>query len=103
MKKSLQISLKILFALSLSSCAHKIPDEPVCLELNPEKGFCTYTIQDKSFYLNGEAWIKLKNDSLIMPIQSWANIKKFILKICADYNKCESAEKKIKEIEEKFY
>lgn len=103
MKKSLQISLKILFALSLSSCAHKIPDEPICLELNPDKGFCTYTITDKSYYVENEKWDALKADSLVMPIQSWANIKKFILKICADYGQCQKAQAKIEEIENKFY
>lgn len=99
MKTILLINLTILFALSLSSCAHKLPDEPVCLELNPAKGYCTYTISDKSAFIENEEWVKLKSQSLLMPITSWKEIKEFILKICADYGKCEAAENKLKEID----
>ena len=98
-KTILFINLIILFGLNLSSCAHKIPDEPICIELNPAKGYCTYTISEKSATIEGETWVKLKSQSLLMPISSWKEIKEFILKICADYGKCEVAENKVQEIE----
>ena len=39
----------------------------------------------------------MKSNSLIMPIESWGEIKKFILKICADENQCTENEKIIME------
>lgn len=103
MSKSLYIILIILFVLSLSSCAHKIPDEPICLELNGDKGYCTYTIRAESYYLLGQEWQNQKRDSLILPVKSWVEIKKFILNICKDYGKCVEAESKIQEIDQFIY
>lgn len=97
MKKNLYLSLMISLGFVLSNCAHKIPDEPICLELEPMRGYCTYTLSDKHFYLLNEDWVKMKSNSLIMPIESWGEIKKFILKICADENQCTDNEKIIME------
>lgn len=108
MKKNLLISLITSLGLMLSSCAHKIPNEPVCLEINQNKGYCTYTLSDKHYYLFDQDWINMKSNSLIMPIKSWAEIKKFILKICAEENQCTDNEKilveqKLKEIEVRLH
>lgn len=97
MKKNLFLSLIISLSLSLSNCAHKIPDEPVCIEINPVKGYCTYTLSDKHYYLLNQDWVNMKSNSLIMPVSSWGEIKKFILKICADENQCTADEKIIME------
>lgn len=97
MKKSLYLSLMILSGFVLSNCAHKIPDEPICLEINPVKGYCTYTLSDKHYYLINQEWVDMKSNSLIMPVSSWGEIKKFILKICADENQCTANEKIIME------
>lgn len=108
MKKNLFLSLIISLSLSLSNCAHKIPDEPVCIEIMPVKGYCTYTLSPKSFYLLNQDWINMKSNSLLMPISSWGEIKKFIIKICAEENQCTENEKirleeKLVEIETRLH
>lgn len=108
MKKNLLVSLMILLEFVLSNCAHKIPDEPVCVEVNPVKGYCTYTLSDKHYYLLNQDWVNMKSNSLIMPISSWGEIKKFIIKICAEENQCTENEKirleeKLVEIETRLH
>ena len=100
LKKTLMILL-ILYALSLASCV-KPPDVSVCVELvKDKKGFCAYTISDKEETLEGQQWKDLKLKSLIIPAQSWAEIKSFILKICEKTKECDlnQTQKKIQKID----
>lgn len=92
-------NLIILSILILTSCAHNIPDEPVCLEVKPNTGYCTFTISPKFYFVRDEEWRKLKSESLVMPIKSWKEIKTFILNVCKDYGQCDAVEPKVKQIE----
>ncbi len=89
-------SIIFVFSLSLTllSCA-KVPDVPVCISLDDERGFCTYTISDKEFYVDnedhlfeGKTWEQVKISSLIMPASSWAKIKAYILSQCKKHKDC---------------
>jgi hypothetical protein len=86
----------------LSSCAHKIPDEKVCIETSETSGFCTKTLSEEESTPEGQEWLDIKKYSLVMPLSSWTVIKKFILDICKDYGKCVEAEGKIKQIEDQI-
>lgn len=78
----------------LASCAN-VPDVPICAEVNMSKGFCSYTVSGKKItvdddnLLNGETWFDLRSHSLTMPVESWAAIKAWIIKMCKKY-KCDA-------------
>lgn len=90
----------LIVLVTLSSCAHKLPDEPICIDVTETSGFCTKTISNEETFPEGDEWLKIKQYSLVLPIDSWAVIKKFILDVCKDYGKCVEAEGKIKQIED---
>lgn len=75
---------------------------PVCIELAPTKGYCTYTISPDFFFLHNEEWQSLKNKSMVLPAQSWKEIKKFIMDLCKESNQCVMVEKKISQFEEQI-
>lgn len=85
--------LSFLLILSLSGCA-SVPDVVVCRARTASSGFCTYTISNKDLIvddvnlLNGKTWIDLKIESVYVPVESWAEIKKYILKQCKKNNDC---------------
>lgn len=84
---------------NLLSCVHNLPDDPACIEINPTKGWCTYTISPNEYYLEGKEWSDTKKNALIVPIDSWKNIKIFILEVCKDYGKCTEALPKVNQID----
>jgi hypothetical protein len=61
---------------------------PVCAQVSAQKGFCAYTISEKEYLVEGSQWEELKKQSLITPADSWAEIKKFILKACEKDKNC---------------
>lgn len=71
-----------------------VPDKPVCLELNPHKAFCTYTLSDKDFYwtdselYEGKTYFDVRNEMIRVPITTWSAHKKFFIKVCKQYNQC---------------
>ena len=93
-KKRLRILLGILLSLQISGCAIAPPDVPLCTELSPTKGFCVNTISSKEYEitdtkkLDGKTWWEIRPFMINMPISSWVEIKKFIIKICKKSNKC---------------
>lgn len=89
-----------------ATCYPRPPDIPVCVPLNNKTGFCTYTISDKQFQVDnelqlyqGKTWDELKQISLITPPSSWAEIKKFILEACKQFDNCDLTQKKIEILE----
>lgn len=84
----------------------------ICVELLHEfSGWCTFTISDKEIFLdndkklyNGKTWSDLKKDSLIMPADSYAKIKAYILSECKKHKDCglEKIEKKTTDISRKI-
>lgn len=111
-----RLILLILFALLLS-CTTKPPDVPLCVEINLSKGWCTYTIEDKEFFIDEEhpysfskekpkTWWELRPTFVYMPADSWAEIKAFIIKVCKQSGKCDkeisSWQRKIDSIDRKL-
>jgi hypothetical protein len=88
--------------VTLSSCAHKLPDEPICIDVTETSGYCTKTISEEETFPEGQEWAEIKKYSLVLPLSSWAEIKKFILDICKDYGKCTESSTKIKQIEDQI-
>lgn len=97
----------ILFVLIASSCANiQAPDVPICKELDPQSGYCTHTISNKSQIvddvnkLDGKTWWEHRPYLVSMPPSSWEEIKKTMVKICTKFqNDC--AENKIDSIIER--
>jgi hypothetical protein len=76
-----------------------VPDEPICVELSLDEGYCIYTLSDREFKINethkhsfngskSKTWWELRPTMLHLPAESWAEIKKFIINICKDTKKC---------------
>lgn len=93
-KKLLLTPLVLLFACLLSGC-NQVPDVPLCAKLSDQKGWCTYTISAKEFYVDnsgqtfeGKNWTQLDDESLRVPASSWAAIKAYILKQCKKDKDC---------------
>jgi hypothetical protein len=59
-----------------------------------DSGWCTYTMRDVEFEVDmtkkfGDLnWVNLNAASLVIPSQSWAEMKSYILKICKKNNDC---------------
>lgn len=112
---NLLIALVTLSSLLLS-CATMPPDVPVCVEVSPTRGWCTYTISDKEFYVDDEnplkiyddqpalTWWELRPTFLLVPAPSYAKMKAYIIKTCKQ-NKCDkhigSWERRMERVEEK--
>jgi len=96
------------------SCA-AIPDVPLCVEINPTRGFCTNTISDKDFYIDESHPVQLLGDDkpktwwerrpfmVLVPVTSWKELKSYIIKQCKRTN-CDkyvqSWDRKINELEQ---
>lgn len=92
------------FILSLSACATNPPDAPICVEMAPDRGYCTRMISGESFEVDethpmidgttGEkkTWWEMRPIMLQVPPATWAGIKKFIVKICKKTGQCGDAE-----------
>lgn len=101
--------LSFSLSLILNSCANP-PDFPICIELNPTKGFCTYTISDKDIYvddlnkLNGKTWWEARPTMVLIPAESYAKLKAYIIKSCKQNNQCgeiKNWERKINRLDSK--
>lgn len=86
----------MLFVTSLSlltSCAVTPPDQPLCTQVSQTKGYCINTISSTEFEISeeklykGKTWWQIKPYMIYMPIDSWVEMKKFIIKVCKRY-KC---------------
>lgn len=81
----------------LTSCSH-VPSVPICVEINPTKGFCTETINDKDYDIDEEhpvafegdakpmTWWERKPFMVLLPASSWASLKKYIIQSCKRNN-----------------
>ena len=91
--KILWISFVALLSL-ISSCA-SVPDVPVCTEISMQKGFCVYTLSDKEMIvdnentLDGKTWWDMRTSMILVPVDSWAEIKSYIIKMCKKHGSCD--------------
>lgn len=73
----------------------------MCIELEMTRGWCTKTVSGVEFYIDethpysftGEkadlkTWWEMRPYMILIPWQTWAAIKKFIIDICKDSNQC---------------
>lgn len=103
MKLNPNLSLLLILLLSsiITSCAN-IPDVPICKEINPDKGWCSYTLTPGGFYVDEyrpyafdpkkpdekSTWWEIRPVMMQMPPHSWAEFKKYIIKQCRITKKC---------------
>lgn len=85
----------LLSLLLISSCAN-VPDVIICRQVNPSSAFCTHTISDTDIVIddthlyNNKTWIDEKLETVIVPVESWSEIKKYIIKKCKQNKDCNS-------------
>lgn len=96
LRKTLCKSLKSLLFLALSSCAVMPPDEPLCYELTPWRAGCVRMISGEEFIIDdthlfqGKTWWEMRNLVIAMPLSTWVELKKFIIKNCKkNQNTCQ--------------
>lgn len=83
----LTLLLIVIFA-SMIGCSTKPPDFPICVEMSMERGECIKVISgekirvDNDHKMNGKTWWESRPTNMIMPLESWVELKKFIIKLC---------------------
>lgn len=108
---------KLLIVLFLTGCATRPPDTEVCVELDPSRGFCTFTISDREFYIdennphdfqdgNGpQTWWSIRPAMVMVPPGSYAKLKSYVVKTCKQ-QKCDQQigawERRVKKLDEKI-
>lgn len=87
----------IAFILLLASaCSVTVPRVPICAELNPAKGYCVNTVTSEEFVIDethlydGKSWWQMRPEMMVIPAQSWAEIKAFIVKVCRKTKQCDT-------------
>jgi hypothetical protein len=89
------VLLPVLILISCSSIDSL--DVPLCTRVSASKGFCTYLLSprdqfvDDTHLLNGKTWFDLQPTMIYVPKESWAAIKKYIIKECKRTNRCDNA------------
>ncbi|MFM6929050.1 MAG: hypothetical protein ACKOX6_11340 [Bdellovibrio sp.] len=72
----------------ITGCATKPPDFPICVEMSMERGECIKVISgerihvDNDHKMNDKTWWESRPTNMIMPLESWMDLKKFIIKMC---------------------
>lgn len=74
--------------LTLTACATKPPDITACVEMSISRGECVRVVSgqrirvDEDHKLNGKTWWEMRPTNIILPLESWIDLKKFIIKTC---------------------
>jgi len=99
----------ISFVLLLSFSCSSVPDVPICVQIDVNRGWCTHTISDVEYYFKDSkdnplktSWWELKPAMVHLPYKSWAKIKSYIQKECKRSNRCKSVsgwEQKVKKLD----
>ena len=94
LKKFSSLSLGLLLFYVTSCSTLTSIDKPVCVELNVSKGYCTTIISGKGTFvddknlLDGKTWFDIRNEMILVPIETWKALKKYLIKNCRRYKKC---------------
>ena len=89
----------------LCSCAG-VPNSPVCFELEPWRGYCVKIVDQEGVYvddenlLDGKTWFDIRPSMILIPANSWADIKSYILKNCKRTGKCSEIDKFTKRLDQ---
>lgn len=92
---------KISFLLILSACSVKIPDIEVCGDMGDMGAACFHTISEKPRDIAKPDWDKERFGYLCMSSDSYAEIKKTILKLCNEVKCSKEVVKQTEEIDSK--
>lgn len=104
MEQFLKKTLLILFVSLLSSCSN-LPSFYACKELSLEKAYCINTTENDEFYVDeinkfeDQTWWEQRHKTIVLPASQWAKLKKWILKQCERYGKCEEVDEVVKKVE----
>jgi peptidoglycan hydrolase CwlO-like protein len=113
-RKTLSIVLVLLLSLLLEGCVTiKDFDFPACVEITPDRAWCTHTISDKEYFwdethkVNGQTYWEQRPSMVLLPLESWKQLKKSAIKFCKQNQKqCEkeigSWDRKINNIDSKL-
>ena len=98
----LSLKLGSFFVLAVSSflllsCNNvSVPDFWSCVPITEDYGYCrkalteSETIVDNNTRkLNEKTWIELQENAVILPEESFAELEKFILKVCEKTKECD--------------
>lgn len=72
-----------------------VPDFPACVELGMGKGYCVKVISGEEFIVDEDhkfqekTFFEMRPSMIMIPPQSWVDIKTFIIKICKKTKKCQ--------------
>lgn len=95
LKKSLLLALKISLIFALESCSSLSSiDKPVCVEISIDRGFCTTIISgkdqrvDETNKLNGKTWFQMRPEMVMVPIETWAALKTYLIMNCKRSKAC---------------
>lgn len=101
--------LLISFVASLSFSCSSVPDVPVCVELDVNRGWCTHTVSNTEYFVEDNkenpletSWWELTPTMVHLPHSSWAKIKAYIQKECKRSNRCKGVsgwEQKVKRLD----
>ena len=85
---------------------------PICAEINLGKGYCVNTIKNEEYEISdekpfkGKTWWELRPTMIMVPADSWKEIKSFIIRVCKMTGKCNTNitdwERTVKAIDEKI-
>ena len=97
LKNILSLLSLISFVFLLSACAGLPPDKPLCTELSLDRGYCVKMMSGESFEVSdtkpyqGKTWWEMRPTMIRMPLETWVDLKKWIIKICKNNSQCDSA------------
>lgn len=94
--------LALLFIIT--SCANLSSiDKPVCTEITPDRGYCVTIISGKGEYVDDVnkmktfdvkgklvemTWFEMKPTMVLVPIQTYAALKKYLIMNCKKSKRC---------------
>lgn len=101
-KRNLLKLTMLLCILTVFSCT-TVPNVPICKEINPDKGWCSWTLQKGGFYVDEArpyafnpkepeklyTWWEYRPVMMALPPYSWEELKKYIIKQCKITKKCQ--------------
>lgn len=84
------VLILVVIFYSMMGCAAKPKDFKVCVEMSMERGECMKVMSGQKIRIDqehknpetGQSWWDMRPTNLILPLESWIDIKKFIIKLC---------------------
>lgn len=96
LKKFLSKSFVLSLFFVISCASINEIDKPVCAEITMERGYCVTIISGKGFFIDeenlfeGDTWFNQRHKHIRVPISTWAELKKYLIKNCKKSRKCDA-------------